>query len=147
VQTYLNLGMVKEAEQKLTSFREKYPNDGKGILLSAWLSMKQGNVKEALELTNKRLEIDQSDAIAWQLRGQINGIMADYDQAIMDLKRSSLVRLSTNRIALAKIAKVKRIEDLPSNLKVSRTRRMKRGNARNLMSERKESLDDFYATL
>ena len=83
VQTYLNLGLVKEAEQKLASFREKYPNDGKGILLGAWLSMKQGHLKEAIELINKRLESDQSDAIAWQLRGQINGMMMDYDQAIM----------------------------------------------------------------
>ena len=91
MQTYLSVGLIKEAEQKLASFREKYPQDSRGLMLSAWLSMQQGKLKEALELINKRLEGDQSDAVAWRLRGQINGMMTDYDQAIMDLKQSKVL--------------------------------------------------------
>ena len=153
VQTYLNLGMVKEAEQKLASFREKYPNDGKGMLLSAWLSMKQGKLKEALELTNKRLESDQSDAVAWQLRGQINGMMTDYDQAIMDLKQSkTLSDSAVTRIALAKIyLKVKRTEDATIELKSVVEDPQAPDEARIMLEQiylpagRKETLDDFYA--
>jgi tetratricopeptide (TPR) repeat protein len=152
VQTYLNLGLVKEAEQKLASFREKYPNDGKGILLSAWLSMKQGQLKEALELTNKRLESDQSDAVAWQLRGQINGMMADYDQAIMDLKRSkTLSDAAVTRIALAKTyLKVGRTEDATIELKSVVEDPQAPDEARAMLeqiyshAERKDALDDFY---
>ncbi len=152
VQTYLNLGLVKEAEQKLTGFREKYPNDGKGLLLSAWLSMKQGRLKEALELTNKRLESDQSDAVAWQLRGQINGAMTDYDQAIMDLKRSkTLSDAAVTRIALAKIyLKVGRIEDATIELKSVVEDPQTPDEARVMLeqiyshAQRKEALDDFY---
>ncbi len=152
VQTYLNLGMVKETEQKLASFREKYPNDGKGMLMSAWLSMKQGKLKEALELTNKQLESDQSDAIAWQLRGQINGMMTDYDQAVMDLKQSKALSDSAfTRIALAKIyLKLKRTEDATIELKSIVEDPQAPGEARIMLeqiymhTERKEALDDFY---
>ena len=152
VQTYLNLGLVKEAEQKLASFREKYPNDGKGMLLSAWLSMKQGRLKEALELTNKRLESDQSDAVAWRLRGQINGMMTDYDQAIMDLKRSkTLSDAAVTRVALAKIyLKVGRTEDATIELKSIIEDPQAPDEARAMLEQiysrtgRKEALDDLY---
>ena len=152
VQTCLNLGLVKEAEQKLASFREKYPNDGKGILLSAWLSMKQGRFKEALELTNKRLESDQSDAIAWRLRGQINGMMTDYDQAIMDLKRSkTLSDAAVTRVVLAKnYLKVGRTEDATIELKSILEDPQAPDEARAMLEQiysragRKEALDDFY---
>lgn len=152
VQTYLNLGLVKEAEQKLTSFREKYPNDGKGMLLSAWLSMKQGQLKEALELTNKRLESDQSDAVAWQLRGQINGMMTAYDQAIMDLKQSkALSDTAVTRIVLAKIyLKVGRTEDAAIELKSVIEDPQAPDEARGMLeqiysrAQQKEALDDFY---
>jgi tetratricopeptide (TPR) repeat protein len=152
VQTYLNLGLVKEAEQKLASFREKHPNDGKGMLLSAWLLMKQGQLKEALELTNKRLESDQSDAVAWQLRGQINGMMANYDQAIMDLKQSkTLSDAAATRIALAKTyLRVGRIEDATIELKSVVEDPQAPDEARAMLeqiysrADRKEALDDFY---
>ncbi|MGD0596241.1 MAG: tetratricopeptide repeat protein [Sedimentisphaerales bacterium] len=152
VQTYLNLGLVKEAEQKLASFREKYPNDGKGMLLSAWLSMKQGQLKEALELINKRLESDQSDAVAWRLRGQINGMMTDYDQAIMDLKRSkTLSDAAVTRIALAKTyLKVGRTEDATIELKSVVEDPQAPDEARGMLEQiysragRKETFDDFY---
>jgi tetratricopeptide (TPR) repeat protein len=152
VQTYLNLGLIKEAEQKLASFREKYPNNGEGMLLSAWLSMKQGQLKEALELTNKRLESDQSDAVAWRLRGQINGMMTDYDQAIMDLKRSkTLSDVAVTRIALAKIyLKVGRTEDATTELKSVVEDPQAPDEARAILEQiythagRKEVLDDFY---
>jgi tetratricopeptide (TPR) repeat protein len=152
VQTYLNLGLVKEAEQKLASFREKYPNDGRGMLLSAWLSMKQGQLKEALELTNKRLESDQSDAVAWQLRGQINGMMTAYDQAIMDLKQSkALSDTAATRIALAKIyLKVGHAEnaiiELKSIVEDPQTPDEARAMLEQLYSrtQQKEALDGFY---
>jgi len=155
VQTYLNLGLVKEAEQKLVSFREKHPNDGKGMLLSAWLFMKQGQLKEALELTNKRLESDQSDAVAWQLRGQINSMMADYDQAIMDLKQSkTLSDTAETRITLAKTyLKVGRIEDATIELKSIVEDPQAPEEARTMLEQiysranRKDALDDFYTKI
>ncbi|GAH73741.1 unnamed protein product, partial [marine sediment metagenome] len=102
-QIFLKIGLIKEAEYKLQSFRERYPNEPKAMLLEAWLAMKQGRLEDALELANKSLQFDQDNAVAWQLRGEINRFMANYDQAIIDLKRSrTLSDDPLTRIALAK---------------------------------------------
>jgi tetratricopeptide (TPR) repeat protein len=155
VQTYLNTGLVSEAEQKLASFREKYPADGRGLLLSAWLNMRQGKLKEAMELTNKRLEGDQSDATAWRLRGQINSMLADQDQAIMDLKRSkTLSDSSVTRMLLARAyMRARRTEDAITELKGSIEDPQAPDEARSLLEQiyfntsRDEALKDFYAKI
>ena len=155
IQTYLKIGLVKEAEQELASFREKYPTDGKGLILGAWLSMQQGRLKEALELTNKRLEADQADATAWQLRGQINYMLAEYDQAITDLKRSkTLLDAGATRVALAKAyLKAGRNEDAVIELKGIVEDPQAPDEARSLLerfylqSKQKGPLDDFYAKI
>ncbi len=152
IQTYLSVGLIKEAEQKLASFREKYPQEGKGLLLSSWLYMKQGRLKEAMELVNKRLESNQNDAIAWQLRGQINGMMSDYDQAITDLKRSkTLLDSATTRIILAKVyVRAGRPDDAAIELKSLVEDPQAPDEARTMLEQiysqagRKEALEDFY---
>ena len=125
IQTFLKVGLVKEAEYKLQSFKEKYPDEPRALLLEAWLVMRQGRLEKALELTNQSLASNQNDAAAWQLRGQIYLFMSNYDRAISDFKRSkSLVDEPNTRIALAKtylrmdreddaITELKNIIDVP----------------------------------
>ncbi|UCC22828.1 MAG: tetratricopeptide repeat protein [Planctomycetota bacterium] len=103
VQTFLRIGLVKEAEHELQSLKERYPEEARALLLEAWLAMKQGRLKKALELTNRNLENNQDDALAWRLRGEINLLRMDYEQAIIDLRRSkSLSDEPVTRTALAK---------------------------------------------
>jgi tetratricopeptide (TPR) repeat protein len=103
IQVFLEVGLIKEAELKLQSFREKYPDETKALLLEAWLAMKQGQLKEALDLTTRSLEATQDDAAAWRLKGQINLLMANYEQAIIDIKKSkSLSDEPATRLALAR---------------------------------------------
>jgi len=103
IQTFLNIGLVKEADLKVQSFKEKYPQERRAMLLEAALATKQGQLKTALQLTNRNLAGDQDNAAAWRLRGQINLLMADYEQAIKDLKLSkSLSDMPVTRIYLAK---------------------------------------------
>jgi tetratricopeptide (TPR) repeat protein len=103
IKAYLRVGLVKEAEYKLQSFKEKYPQEAEVLLLESWLAMRQGQLKKALELTNRNLEAQQDNAGAWRLRGEINLLMANYDQAIIDLKKStSLSSTPDARIALAR---------------------------------------------
>jgi len=103
INTFLLLGLIEEAKYKLQSFKEKYPDESRALLLEGWLAMRQGQLEKALELTNRNLESNQDHAGAWRLRGQINLLMANYDQAIIDLKRSkSLSDTPTTRIYLAK---------------------------------------------
>jgi tetratricopeptide (TPR) repeat protein len=155
VQTYLNVGLLKEAEQKLASFREKYPTDSRGLLLGVRLFMQQGHLKEALELANKLLESDQDNAIAWRLRGQINYMLAEYDQAITDLKRSkTLLDAGVTRVILAKAyLRAGRNEDAVTELKGIVEDPQAPDEARNLLeriylrSQQKEALDDFYAKI
>ncbi len=155
VQTCLDVGLIKEAEQKLASFRERYPEDGRGLLLTAWLSMKQGRLKEAMELINKRLENDQTDAMAWQLRGQINSMLTEYDQAISDLQQSkTLMDVAATRLALAKAyLKARRTEDAITELKSIAEDPQAPDESRRLLeriytnSGRIEALDDFYTKI
>ncbi len=155
IQTCLDVGLTKEAEQKLASFQERYPQNSKGLLLTAWLSMKQGRLKEAMEMINKCLEIDQTDAIAWRLRGQINDMLAKYEQAISDLQQSkTLMDSSVTRLALAKAyLKAKRTEDAITELKGIAEDPQAPEEARTLLeriytnSDRRESLSNFYATI
>lgn len=103
IKAYLKVGLIKEAEYKLQSFKEKYPQEAEVLLLEGWLAMRQGQLKRALELTNRNLEARQDNAAAWRLRGEINLLMANHDQAIIDLKRStSLDSTPDGRIALAR---------------------------------------------
>jgi tetratricopeptide (TPR) repeat protein len=119
IQIFLKAGLLKEAEYKLQSFKEKYSEQPGALLLEAWLAMRQGQLKKALELTNQNLEIDQDNTIAWRLRGEINRLMANYGQAIADLNRSKLLSDEpVTRISLAKAyLRVGRQEDAITELK------------------------------
>ena len=119
IQAFLKVGLIKEAEYKLQSFKEKFPDEPRALLLEAWLAMKQGQLKRALELTNQNLETSQDNATAWRLRGEINLLMANYEQAIIDLKRSkSLLADPLTQISLAKAyQRAGRDEDAITELK------------------------------
>jgi tetratricopeptide (TPR) repeat protein len=103
IQNFLEVGLIKEAEYKLQSFKEKFPNEPRTLLIEAWLAMTQGQLKKALELTSRNLETNQNNAMAWRLKGQINLLMANYDQAINDIKTSkSLSDEPSSRLILAR---------------------------------------------
>ncbi|MBA7645123.1 hypothetical protein ES703_52876 [subsurface metagenome] len=119
IQTFLKIGLVKEAEYKLQSFKERYPDERRALLLEAWLAMRQGRLKEALELTTRSLESNENNASAWRVRGEVNFLMTNYDKAIDDLKRSkSLSPEPDTRIALARAYRqADRDEDAITELK------------------------------
>jgi tetratricopeptide (TPR) repeat protein len=152
IRTYLNVGLVSEADKKLESFRERYPDNAGGLLLGALLSMNQGRLQQALELTNKRLETNQNDAVAWRLRGQTNLLQTNYNDAISDLKRSkTLLDATETRILLARAyLKARRSEDAITELKSTIEDPQAPDQARLLLEEiyrrtnRKEALKDFY---
>jgi len=91
IQSFLRIGLVKEAGFKVESFKEKYPDEPRALLLEAWLAMRQGQLKRALDLANRSLTADEDNATAWRLRGETNLLMANYTQAIRDLKKSKLL--------------------------------------------------------
>ncbi len=103
IQTFLKVGLVREAEQKLLSFRERHPLQQQALLLEAWLAMKKGRLESALVSTNQHLQTNQDSALAWRLRGQIYRLMANYQQAIIDLNKSKAIADEpTTRLLLAK---------------------------------------------
>ena len=119
IKAYLKIGLVKEAEYKLQSFKEKYPDESGVLLLEGWLAMRQGQLPKALDLTNRNLETSQDNAAAWRLRGEINILLQDYDRAIIDLKRSkSLAVTPDTRMALARAyLRTRREDDAVTELK------------------------------
>ncbi|MHC4075103.1 MAG: tetratricopeptide repeat protein [Planctomycetota bacterium] len=103
IQSFLRVGLIKEAEHNLQSFTEKYPNEPRAMLLQAWLAMKQGSLERALEMANRNLEIDPDSETGWKLRGEVNFYLSNYNQAILDLKKSKALSDSpATRLLLAK---------------------------------------------
>ncbi|HRS10426.1 MAG TPA: hypothetical protein P5068_05160 [Sedimentisphaerales bacterium] len=91
IRAFLDLGLVLEAEHKLQSLKERYPDEPRLLVMEALLAKCQGRLERALELTNRHLEKNQQDAMAWRLRGEISQLMGDYDQAILDFRKSRLL--------------------------------------------------------
>jgi len=121
IEAFLRVGLIKEAEYKLQSFKEKYPNEHGTLLIQAWLLMRQGQLEKALELTNRNLQTNQNNPAAWRLRGEINFFLADYSKAISDLRESKLLSDEpVTRIFLAKAYMgAERYEDAITELKVT----------------------------
>ncbi|MHC4739113.1 MAG: tetratricopeptide repeat protein [Planctomycetota bacterium] len=152
IQTFLKIGLVKEVEYKLQSFREKHPDDSRVLLLETWFTMKQGQLNKALELANRTLETNQDNNVAWRLRGEVNRFLGNYDQAIIDLKKSkSLADNPATCVALAKAYfRTKQNENAIIELKNAIDRPQSPTEARTLLENaywqfgRKEELRKFY---
>jgi len=91
IRAFLDLGLIQEAEHKLQSLKERYPDEPRLLVMEAFLATRQGQLERALELTNRNLEKNQQDAASWRLRGEISQLMGDYDQAILDFRKSRLL--------------------------------------------------------
>lgn len=119
IQAFLRVGLVKQADSNLKSFQEKNPGEPRGMLLGAWLAMSQGRLQDALKQTNRYLEVEQESATGWRLRGQINRLLANYDQAVADLRKSRL--LSDEPVTRVELARAYlrsgRVEDAITELK------------------------------
>ena len=152
IQTFIKIGLIKEVEYKLQSFREKYPDDSRVLLLETWFTMKQGQLKKALELANRTLEANQDNNVAWRLRGEVNRFLGNYDQAIIDLKKSkSLADNPATCLALAKAyLRTKQNENAIIELKNAIDHPQSPTEARTLLENaywqlgRKEELRKFY---
>lgn len=153
IQTFLKFGLVNEAEQKLQSLKEVYPDEPRVLLLEAWLAMRRGQLDKALELTNRSLETDDGNALAWRLRGQVSLIKGDYSQAISDLKKSKLLSDEpVTRVALTRAyLRAGRSEDAITELEATIDHPQAPPEARALLEEvywqlgRTEPLKRFYA--
>jgi len=95
IQVYLNVGLIQQAEHKLQSLREKYPNEPTAQYIEAWLLMRRGRLEQALDMANRSIESDNKNASTWLLRGQIYLLMADYNKAISDFDRSEMLATNT----------------------------------------------------
>jgi len=152
IQSFLRVGLVKEAELKVQGFREKYSDEPRIQLLEALLVMRMGQLQKALDLTNRYLQNNQNNAVAWRLRGEINFYMANYEQAVSDLKASKLlVDDPVTRISLAKsYAQIERYEDAITELRNAMDAPSAPIEARRLLEQvymqlgRKDALKEFY---
>jgi len=152
IQAFLKVGLVKEAEYKLQSFKEKYPNEPRMLLLQAWLLMRQGQLDKALEKANENLQSNPDNPTAWRLKGEINFFRGDYDSSISDLRKSKLLSDEpATRISLAKaFLQTRRYEDAITELKNAINAPGASLEAMSLLEhiymrlERKQALKRFY---
>jgi tetratricopeptide (TPR) repeat protein len=152
IQSFLRVGLIKEAGLKLQSFTEKYPDEPRTMLLRAWLLMRRGQLEEALELTNRYLEGNSDSAAGWRLRGEVRFYEGDMTMAINDLKQSkSLSDEAITRVVLAKAyLRIARYEDAVTELKNAIDMPGVPLDARLLLEDtymrldRKDALKEFY---
>ncbi len=121
IQSFLRVGLVREAGLRLQSFTERHPDEPRTLLLRAWLAMRKGQLPTALELATRYLESNPDNAGGWRLRGEIHFYAGDMTSAINDLRKSkSLSDESITRISLAKAyLRSNRSEDAIRELKIA----------------------------
>jgi tetratricopeptide (TPR) repeat protein len=152
IQSYLEVGLLKEAELKLASFRERNPQETRGMLLEAWSAMTKGQLEKSLELVNRNLEIDSENAVAWRLRGQVNRLLGDFEQGVEDLQKSKNINANPRiRMELAtayqQVGKIEAaIGELTDALKDQQAPKRVRTMLEELylQSGRKTELEKFY---
>ena len=152
IQFFLKVGLISEAENKLQIAKELYPNENRVLLFEAWLMMRSGKLKEALELTNRILETDQENSIALQLKGQMYLLNGNYEQAILNLKKAKTLSSDpTVQIALSRAyLRAGRGEDAVTELENLVSISPAPVEARNLLEKvylqlnKKQELKSFY---
>ncbi|NIA16877.1 MAG: tetratricopeptide repeat protein, partial [Planctomycetes bacterium] len=119
IETFLETGMIAEAEKKLKVFRKNNPDNFSSLFLDAWLTAKKGQFEKALELTNQALEAQPNMANLWRLRGQINSGLSNFKEAINDFQKSKSLRdIAEVRVDLARVyLKSNRTDDAITELK------------------------------
>jgi Tfp pilus assembly protein PilF len=88
IQKYIDNGFTAEAEMKLESFKERYPEEKSILLIEAWTEMSKGRLDEALALANRYLETETNNPGVWRLRGRLYRLMNQPQKAIDDLQYS-----------------------------------------------------------
>jgi len=103
VQKLIKMNLLEDAEHKIQSLGERFPDESRTLLFRAWLTMKEGKLEDALKAVNQYLQTDEDSAIAWRLRGEISLITGEYAQAINDIRKSvSLENDPASRVSLGK---------------------------------------------
>ncbi len=104
IEAMLKVGLAEQAESKLKSLKEKYPDDQQAIVFEVMVTAQLGHAEKALELANIAITNGHIDAKLWSIRGQLNAAMANYQQALEDFKQSLLLQNDPIvRLSLAKI--------------------------------------------
>ena len=121
IESYLEAGLVEDAQAKLDSLCERYPDEPRVLFLQAWYIARQGKLEDALKLADKNLEVDKNNPRAWRLRGQINLALNNFNQAIDDLQKSKTIQDNSEvRIDLARAyIRIGREEEAIAELKVA----------------------------
>jgi tetratricopeptide (TPR) repeat protein len=152
IESLLEMGLSDEAQNKLNSLTEQYPDDARLAFLNAWLAAKQGKMAESLKLANRNLELDPANPRVWRLRGQINNAMNNFVEAISDFQKSkALADNAEVRIDLARAyARTNSVEQAISELKIAADDQSSLV-ARNMLEElyyavgNTERINKFYA--
>ncbi len=91
LQYYLDSGLIEESGPLVASFRERYPDEKRGLLLEALYNIRNGELEKGLSLTNRYLEMDPENAMAWKFRGKVHNLLGQTSQAISALEKSNAI--------------------------------------------------------
>jgi len=103
IESYIEMGLVDDAQTKIDSLTERYPDEPRVVFLRAWFLARQGKLEDSLKLANRTLEVNKDNPRAWRLRGEINLALDNLNQAIDDLQKSKMIQDDADvRIDLAR---------------------------------------------
>jgi tetratricopeptide (TPR) repeat protein len=152
LESLLMIGLTQQAENRVQSLKEKFPNEQRTVIVEAWLASRKGDLKAALTYVNEALQEDDQNVTAWKLRGEVNLQLTNYQKAISDLAMAkSLVDNAETRISLAKAyLRVQRYEEAITELRTVAIDSESTSQSRLLLERVYQKLDktaelkDFY---
>ncbi|MBW8035205.1 MAG: tetratricopeptide repeat protein [Planctomycetes bacterium] len=96
IQYFLETKLFEEADLKLASFKKRHKDEPRALMLEAWSRISKGKIDEARTLINETLAVVPENAVAWRLRGQINMLSGNLEQAIKDLQESMSIDVTSS---------------------------------------------------
>lgn len=100
---FLKTGLLPEAKRELAEFKRLYPQSPTVEFIAGWVALREGELEQARTLIAGALARDPENALAWQLKGQVNLALNDYQEAIVGFRRSVSLRDDpVGRLALAR---------------------------------------------
>ncbi len=155
VESYIEVGLLDEAGNKLESLKETNPNEKKLLLLESWLYIANGQVENSLDYVNRYLQSDPESAVAWNLKAQVCSFLGLYDDAVEAYEKSFFInsdpqtQVDLARAYLKAGRNTEAISELQKAVQNDRAPRTAMGMLEQLyiQSNRDKDLEAFYAQI
>lgn len=91
IQTMLEVGLTDEADEKLTDYIARNPDDDRARLLRAWATVRKGELEQGMAQLDAYLQDNAENSQAWGLKGQVHSFLNQYNKAVESFQKSKML--------------------------------------------------------